>query len=95
MNFKIISTTGFQKQFDNLGLKYQFLIREKTNLIKQNPSRFKALKYPGHKLFRVPLNFNSKEMRLIYKIIEPNIILLCLLKRKHDYKDLKKYLKNI
>lgn len=51
--------------------------------------------YSRHRLFRVPLNINSKEMRLIYKIIKPNIILICLLERKHDYKDLKKYLKNL
>ena len=95
MEFKLIAHKNFQKQFNKLEIKHQKLIQEKSQLIKQNPFRFKALKYPKHKLFRVPLNINSKEMRLIYKIINPNIILICLLERKHDYKDLKKYLKNI
>lgn len=95
MQFKLISTKGFQEQTKYLDLKTKRIIDNKLDLILQNPYRFKALKYSKHKLFRVPLNINSKEMRLIYKIINPNIILICLLERKHDYKDLKKYLKHL
>lgn len=94
MNFKIISTELFNKQLNSLEIKYIKLIKKKINLLKENPHRFKALK-SHHKIFRIRLNINKKETRLIYKIIEPNIILICLLERKHNYKDLKKILKNL
>lgn len=95
MEFKLISTKGFQEQSKYLDIKTKRIIDNKLDLILENPFRFKALKCSGHRLFRVPLNINSKEVRLIYKIIKPNIIFICLLERKHDYKDLKKYLKNL
>ncbi|KAF5412327.1 MAG: hypothetical protein C5S47_01585 [Candidatus Methanogasteraceae archaeon] len=34
-------------------------------------------------------------MRLIYAVLSPNIILVCLLDRKDDYTDLEKYLKEL
>ena len=95
MIFKLISTKGFQQQAKYLDIKTKRILDNKLDLILQNPYRFKALNYKNHKLFRVPLNINSKETRLIYKIINPNIILNCLLERKRNYKDLKKYLKNL
>lgn len=95
MDFNIISTKDFDSQFNSLNEKYMELIRNKIILIKENPYRFKALTIKRHKLFRVRLNINKKETRLIYKIIEPNIILICLLERKHDYNDLKKFLEKI
>lgn len=95
MKFKLVSTKDFQEQSKNLDKKTKRIIDNKLDLILENPFRFKALKSSGHRLFRIPFKINSKEMRLIYKIIKPNIILICLLERKHNYKDLKKYLKNL
>lgn len=95
MEFKLISTKSFQEQSKYLDIKTKRILDNKLDLILENPYRFKALKHKDHKLFRVPININSKETRLIYKIIEPNIILICLLERKHNYKDLKKYLKEL
>ena len=92
MDFVLISSKHFQKQFNELDENYKRLIKSKLDLAKQNPYRFKALKIKNHKLFRIRLTINSKEVRLIYKVLEPNVIILCLLERKKDYKDLRKYL---
>jgi len=69
---------------------------DKLDLIRENPYRYKKLHSTRlSKVFRVRLSIESKEMRLIYAVIEPNIILVCLLERKKDYKDLEKHLKKI
>ncbi|PIN70143.1 hypothetical protein COV93_02705 [Candidatus Woesearchaeota archaeon CG11_big_fil_rev_8_21_14_0_20_43_8] len=46
-------------------------------------------------LFRVRLDIQSRETRLVYAIIEPNVMLVCLLSRKKVYKDLEKYLSKL
>ena len=95
MNFKLISLDVFNKQIQKLDKKSRKLIYDKIRLIKENPYRFKRIHSKKYsKVFRVRLNLNSKETRLIYTIISPKIILVCLLDRKKDYKDLEKYLKN-
>ncbi len=96
MIHQLKSLEEFKKQFDKLNKKSKRIVYDKIQLIKQNSYRYKRLntKYIS-KLFRVRLNIQSKETRLIYVIIEPNIILICFLDRKKDYKDWKKYLKKI
>ncbi len=96
MRYSIVSSKDFKKQFDKLDEKSCRIIHDKIQLIKENPFRYKKLK--GRKfsnLFRVRLNLNKKETRLIYAILSPEIIIICLLDRKKDYKDLKKYLSKI
>ena len=96
MNHHIISSNEFKNQFDKLPMNSRKLIHNKIQLIKQNPYRFKKIHSKNYsKVFRIRLNIQQKETRLIYTIIEPNIILICLLDRKKDYKDLEKYLKHI
>ena len=96
MNYNIISSKEFKKQFDNLSQNSKRILHDKIQLIKQNPYSFKRIHSNNYsKIFRVRLNIEQKETRLIYTIIEPNIILVCLLDRKKDYKDLEKYLKKI
>ncbi|MCK5601680.1 hypothetical protein KAR91_07425 [Candidatus Pacearchaeota archaeon] len=96
MKFGIIHLDKFTKQIIKLDKKSKRIIYDKIQLIKQNPYRYKKIQSKNYsKIFRVRLNIQSKETRLIYAIIEPNIILICLLDRKHDYKDLEKYLKNL
>ena len=96
MKYSIVSSKDFQKQFDKLDFKSRKLIYDKVQLIKENPFRYKRLKgQKFSKLFRVRLNLNKKETRLIYVVLQPNIILICLLDRKKDYKDLKKYVERI
>ena len=96
MSFGIIPSNDFNKQIFELDSKSKKIIYDKIQLIKQNPYRFKRIHSKRHsRIFRVRFNINKKEMRLIYVVINPNIILVCLLHRKRDYKDLEKYLKKV
>ena len=93
MSRKIIPSNQFLKQLKSLNPQYREIIEDKINLIKQNPYRYKKIHSKKYsRVFRIRFNISGKEMRLIYVIIEPNIILICLLDRKKDYKDLEKYL---
>ena len=72
------------------------IIHEKIQLIKENPYRYKKIHSQNYsKVFRIRFSIKSKETRLIYVVIEPNVVLVCLLDRKDDYKDLEKYLSMI
>lgn len=96
MSFKVISSRTFKKQFDDFDNKSKKLIYEKIQLIKENPYRNKKIHTKSFsRVFRVRLNIQGKEKRLIYVIISPKIILACLIDRDKDYKDLEKYLKKI
>jgi len=96
MSHNIISSKEFKKEFDKLPQNSKRIIHDKIQLIKQNPYRFKRIHSKNYsKVFRVRLNLQQKETRLIYTIIEPSIILVCLLDRKKDYKDLENYLNRI
>ena len=93
MNFKIIPSKTFNGQISRLSLKSKKLIYDKIQLLKENPYRYKRIHSKLYsKVFSVRLNIDSKKTRLIYVVINPNIILICLLARKKDYKDLEKYL---
>jgi len=96
VTFQVKSLNFFLKQVKDLDEKSKAKIREKIELIKQNPFRFKTIhsKY-FRKVFRVRLNIQGKETRLIYVVIEPNILIVCLLERKKDYRDLEKYLSKL
>ena len=69
---------------------------DKINLIKENPYRYKRIRSKKYsKVFRIRFSVENRETRLIYVILEPDIILVCLLDRKKDYNDLEKYLGKI
>ena len=96
MPYQIRALKIFGKQIEELDSKAKRIIHEKIELVKQNPFRYKRIhsrKYS--KVFRIRFSINKKETRMVYAVIEPNIILVCLLDRKKDYKDLEKYLKKI
>ena len=96
MNYNIKALDYFKNQISELDLKSKKIIHNKIQLIKENPFRYKRIHSKKYsKVFRVRLSVNQRETRLIYAIIEPNIILVCLLDRKKDYKDLEKYLRKI
>jgi len=93
MEFKIIPSRLFKKQVDKFNAKTKEQIYKKIELLKKNPYRNKKITSKKfNKIFRIRINIDKKEMRLIYIVIEPNIILACFLERKNDYKDLEKYL---
>ena len=96
MEFKIVPSRVFNKQISKLGAQTRQQIYKKIELLKENPYRNKKITSKRfNKIFRVRINANKKEMRLIYVVIEPNIILACFIERKKDYKDLDKYLKDL
>ncbi|MBU0957711.1 MAG: 8-oxoguanine DNA glycosylase, N-terminal domain-containing protein [Nanoarchaeota archaeon] len=96
MNYIIKALKFFEKQIKELDKESKKIIHEKIKLIKQNPFRYKKIHSKKYsRVFRIRFNLKQKETRLIYVVINPNIILTCLLDRKKDYKDLEKYLKKI
>jgi len=96
MNFKIIPSNKFNKQLKKLDGNSKKIIYDKIQLIKQNPYRYKKIhSNKFSRVFRVKLSINKQDTRLVYVIIEPDIILACLLDRGRNYKDLDKYLKRI
>ena len=96
MTFKVKLSALIVKQLDLLDEKSKKLIWEKIKLIQENPFHFKRIHSKiFKKVFRVRLSIKGKETRLIYAIIEPNIIIACLLERNKNYRDLEKYLKKL
>ena len=96
MSYTIKATEIFKEQIKDLDKKTKEIIKDKIRLIKENPYRYKKIhSHLFSKVFRIRLNIRKKEARLIYVIIEPNIILVCLLEQKKGYKDLNKYLHKI
>ena len=94
--FKLVATEFFIEQIEDLDKKSKDQIKEKIDLISSDPFRFKRIHAKTvHNVFRVRLNLRSKEIRLIYAVLSPNIILVCLLDRKNNYTDLEKYLGKI
>ena len=96
MKHKIIPSNNFIKQIKKLDLNSKEIIHNKIQLIKENPYRYKKIhSNKFSRVFRVRFSINKQETRLIYVILEPNLILVCLLDRGKDYRDLEKYLKKI
>ena len=96
MKFELVATEIFIEQIKNLDKKSKEQIKNKIDLISSNPFRFKRIHSKTiPNVFRVRLNIRHNEMRLIYAVLSPNIILVCLLNRKNNYTDLKKYLKEL
>ncbi len=96
MKFEVVATEFFIEQIENLDKKSKEQIKEKIKLISVNPFRFKRIHSKTvHNVFRVRLNIQSNETRLIYAVLSPNIVLVCLLNRKNNYSDLEKYLEKI
>jgi len=96
MNFELKPTDTFLEQIEKLSEKSKLQIKKKLELIKQNPFRFKAIHARLYsKVFRVRLSIGSKETRLVYVVLGSKIILVCLLYRNKDYKELENYLAKI
>ena len=88
MNHEIKALKFFQEQVSALDEKSKRIIHDKIRLIKENPYRYKRIHSKQYsKVFRIRFSIQQKETRLIYVILEPNIILVCLLDRKNDYSD--------
>lgn len=96
MNYEVVASKDFKEQFDKLSEKYKKQIKKKVELIEQNPFRSKAIHSKLYsRVFRVRLNIQGSETRLIYVVLGSKIILVCLLDRSDEYSDLEKYLAKI
>lgn len=96
MTFAVKLSPMLVKQLDALDEKSKRIIKQKIELIKENPFRFKRIHSKKfNKVFRARLNLQGRETRLIYVVLEPNILIVCLLERKNEYRDLEKYLAKI
>ena len=96
MTYNIKAFEIFEKQTRNLDDKSARIVEDKIRLIKENPFRFKRLNSKIYsRVFEVKLNIQSRATRLIYVILQPNIILVCFLNRKDDFKNLEGYLKKL
>jgi mRNA-degrading endonuclease RelE of RelBE toxin-antitoxin system len=96
MTFNVKLSPAIVEQLNALDEKAKALIWEKIKLIKENPFHFKRIHSKKFKkVFRIRMSIKGKETRLIYILIEPNIIIACLLNRNKHYKDLEKNLKTI
>ena len=96
MTFAVKLSQAIVKQLDALDKKSKRMVWEKIKQIEQSPFRFKKIHSKSfRKVFRVRISIQRKETRLIYVVLEPNIIIVCLLERKKGYKDLEKYLAKI
>ena len=96
MIFSIKSTEIFLKQIEGLDKKSKRIIRNKIQLIKLNPYRYKRIHSEKFsKVFRVRLNLRGRNVRMIYVVLRRTIIFVCLLDRKRGYKDLEKYLEKV
>ncbi|MAF35520.1 hypothetical protein CL622_00160 [archaeon] len=94
MKFTLKATDLFYEQLNTLDQKTKLVVKQKIQLIETNPYRFKKLNWKKFKLFRVRINVSGKASRLVYCVIEPEIILICFIERKRRYKDLRRYMKN-
>ncbi len=93
MTFVIKLSPILVKQLNALDEKSKRTVWGKIKLIEGNPFHFKKIHSAFfRKVFRVRISLQGKETCLIYVVIEPNIIVACLLNRKNNYKDLEKHL---
>ena len=96
MNFELESLPQFKKQVSKLDEKSRKKIKSKLLLIKQNPFRFKKIHSKSiNRVFRVRLKLSGKEKRLIYVVLNPRLIIVCLIDRDKGYNDLEKYLSKV
>lgn len=95
MTYELIPTKFFLKQLDRVSKEAASLIDKKLRLVKVNPYRYKRIKGYKFFLFRIRFADSRREKRIIYLVDKPKVIVLCILDRKKEYEDLKKYLKKL
>ena len=89
MTFSVKATPYFIAQISQLSSHAKRMVAGKIALISENPYGFKRINSKQYsKVFRVRLKLDGKETRLIYVVLEPEVVLACLLERKNDYRDL-------
>ena len=96
MDFEAVATEYFLSQLQTLDEKTKRIIKSKIELAKIDPFRNKRIHSSNFShVYRIRLNIENEESRLIYAVIGNRIVFVCILDRKQDYKDLEKHLKNL
>src|SRR3989344_3828860 len=96
MDFEVVATEYFISRLEHLDEKTKRIIKSKIELVKLNPFRYKRIHSKNYShVYRISLNLDGEESRLIYAVLGGKIIFVCILDRKHDYKDLEKYLEKL
>ncbi len=95
MEYILRPTNFFLEQLNGLSKESKRLLEEKLKLLKINPFRNKRIHGYNLFLFRIRFEDNRREKRVIYLVDKPNVDVLCILDRDDEYKNLRKYLKNL
>ncbi len=96
MNFEVVATEYFVNQLEAFPEKVKKIIKSKIEFVKFDPFRYKKIHSKQFsQVYRIRLNIENEESRLIYTVLGNKIIFVCVLDRKNDYKDLEKYLEKI
>ena len=95
MEYIIKPSEFFLEQISELSDDAARIVEDKIRMLKINPFRFKRIEGYSLFLFRIRFEDNRKEKRAIYLVDKPYVKMLCILDRDNDYKDLKKYLKQL
>ena len=93
MVYDLIPTKTLLEQLKSLDKKAKRIIQNKILLLKENPFLNKRLSGFHFPLFRIRFKNHNAESRLIYSVEGAKVVLICLLDRRKDYKDLLKFLK--
>ncbi len=89
MSFELKSSQLFLEKLKGISLHAKKLIEGKLDLIKRNPFRFKRIhSNKFSQVFRIRLNLDGRDCRLVYLIRNGAVILVCILERKNDYREL-------
>lgn len=95
MKYTLKPTKFFLEQVEKLGTQAKSVLKDTLRRTKENPAWNKRIKGFYLFLFRIRFTDENKELRVICMLEGEEIILLCILDRGNEYKDLKKYLKKI
>ena len=95
MEYELKPSHFFLQQIDELSGESKKTVEDKLKLVKTNPFSNKRIHGYNLFLFRIRFEEQHREKRVIYLVDKPYVKLICILDRDKEYKDLKKYLKNL
>ena len=93
MEYILTPSTFFLEQVDELSDKAARIVEEKLKLLKINPFRFKKPEGFDLFLFRIRLEDNQKEKRVVYLVNKPEVKIICIIDRDSSYQKLREFLK--
>ena len=95
MAFEVIPSKIFLEQLDDLSDSAIKLIDNKIKILEENPFHYKRIVGYNLFIFRIRFEDQKKEKRLIYLVEKGKVIILCILDRDKEYKDLENYLRRL